>query len=197
MGWFGCILAIFYTSISRAKARVQHALSYIILSILRGICPQIHGFTLAIMETILAILDALSQDLARENVGIKKIDSDMVNMHERLDRMESRRNSRTFTPETLLPMTNPPRQPHNTTSQAPNSPQNREQDRPLPPQVDQVQLGGLGGKFSPIQAPQPKLHVTKSSLSIKTSLSKNRTSKKRKMVEVDMKDMESTMILIW
>ncbi|KAF3666405.1 putative LRR receptor-like serine/threonine-protein kinase-like [Capsicum annuum] len=129
---------------------------------------------LGIMETILALLDALSQDLARANVGLEKIDSDVVTMSERLDQIESRRNSRAFTPETLLPMTNPPRTQHNATSQAPNNPQNREQDRPLPPQVDQFQQGGLGSQFSPIQAPQSKLHVTKSSLSTETSLSQNR-----------------------
>ncbi|PHT97578.1 hypothetical protein BC332_33499 [Capsicum chinense] len=77
---------------------------------------------LAIMESILALLDALSRDLARANSGLEKIDSDVITMSERLDRMESRRNSCAFTPETLLPMTNPPRPPHNATSQAPNSP---------------------------------------------------------------------------
>ncbi|XP_047255681.1 uncharacterized protein LOC124888696 [Capsicum annuum] len=126
------------------------------------------------METILALLDDLSRDLARANADLEKFDSDVVTMSERLDQMESRRNSRAFTPETLLPMTNPPRPPHNATSQAPNSLQNREQDGPLPPQVDQVQQGGLGSQFPPIQAPQPKLHITKSSLSTESSLSQNR-----------------------
>ncbi|KAM3377210.1 hypothetical protein P3S68_009623 [Capsicum galapagoense] len=104
------------------------------------------------MEAILAFLDAFSRDLAWANAGLEKINSNVVTMSERLDRMESRRNSRAFTLETLLPMTNPPRPPHNATSQAPNSPQNQEQDRPLPPKVDQVQKRGLGSQFPPIQA---------------------------------------------
>ncbi|KAF3625309.1 hypothetical protein T459_03110 [Capsicum annuum] len=46
---------------------------------------KIEGNFLAIMETILVLLDSLSRDLARTNVGLKKIDSDVVTMRERLD----------------------------------------------------------------------------------------------------------------
>ncbi|KAF3635714.1 putative Bifunctional inhibitor/lipid-transfer protein/seed storage 2S albumin superfamily protein [Capsicum annuum] len=127
------------------------------------------------METILALLDALSRDLARANVGLENIHSDVVTMSERLDRMERRRNSRAFTPETLPSKANPPSSPQNVISQATNYPQNREQGRPLPPLVDQVQQG-LVSQFPPIQAPLPKLHITKtvhftkSILSIETPL---------------------------
>ncbi|KAF3659644.1 hypothetical protein FXO37_13879 [Capsicum annuum] len=130
--------------------------------------------------------EILTSKLIRDNAGLEKIDSDVVTVSEWLDRIESQRNSRSFTPETLLPMNNPPRPLHNATSQAPNSSQNREQDRPLPPQVDQVQQGGLGIQFPPIQAPQANLDVTKSSFSTKTSHSKNRTSKKRNMSWLDV-----------
>ncbi|PHT73729.1 hypothetical protein T459_24514 [Capsicum annuum] len=58
---------------------------------------------------ILALLDAMSRDLARANVGLAKIGLYEVSISERLDRMESRRNSRAFTPDTLLSMTNPQR----------------------------------------------------------------------------------------
>ncbi|KAF3633618.1 hypothetical protein FXO38_25476 [Capsicum annuum] len=73
---------------------------------------------------ILALLDAMSRDLARANVGLAKIGLYEVSISERLDRMESRRNSRAFTPDTLLSMTNPQRPSPNDVNQTPNSPQN-------------------------------------------------------------------------
>ena len=145
---------------------------------------------------ILALLDAMSRDLARANVGLAKIGLYEVSISERLDRMESRRNSRTFTPDTLLPMTNPPRPSPNAASQAPNSPQNRDITRPISPQFDQVQQG-LGRQMPTlkpkppiqdpltqrrqlsliqipsVQAPQLKLRFTKPTLLTETPLYQN------------------------
>ncbi|KAF3675340.1 putative CLAVATA3/ESR (CLE)-related protein 25-like [Capsicum annuum] len=47
-------------------------------------------------------------------------------------------------------------------------------ERSLLSQVDQVPQEGLGGPFPPIQAPQPKLHITKISPSTETPLPQNR-----------------------
>ncbi|PHU26175.1 hypothetical protein BC332_04507 [Capsicum chinense] len=138
-------------------------------------------------STILSLLDTMSRDLARANAGLEKTGSYVVTMSESLNRMEIRRNSRTFTPDTLLIMNNPPRPLPNAASQAPNSPQNRDITRPISLQFDQVQQG-LGRQMptlksnspiqdplnqrhqlSPIQipfvqAPQPKLRFTKQTL---------------------------------
>ncbi|PHT28536.1 hypothetical protein CQW23_31858 [Capsicum baccatum] len=83
------------------------------------------------METILALLDSLSQDLARENVILENIHSDVVTMSERLDRIERRKNSRAFTPKTLPTKANPSSSPRNAISQATNYPQNRDQGERL------------------------------------------------------------------
>ncbi|PHU18395.1 hypothetical protein BC332_14090 [Capsicum chinense] len=69
--------------------------------------------------------------------------------------MESRKNSRAFTLDTLLPMTNPRRPSPNAASQAPNSPQNRDVTKPISPQFDQVQQGP--GRQMPILKPNPPI----------------------------------------
>ncbi|PHT28159.1 hypothetical protein CQW23_32240 [Capsicum baccatum] len=110
------------------------------------------------INLILARLDSMSRDLARANAGLEKIGSYVVTMSEWLDRMESRWNSRALTPDTLLPMTNPPRPSPSSASQAPTSPQNRDITRSISPQFVQVQQG-LGRQMptlkpnTPIQDP--------------------------------------------
>ncbi len=53
------------------------------------------------MLTILAHLGAISRDMARTNVGLEKFGSDISTILERLDRVESQRNSRVSTPKIL------------------------------------------------------------------------------------------------
>ncbi|KAF3636703.1 hypothetical protein FXO37_25335 [Capsicum annuum] len=120
----------------------------------QDLIPSTHGGHNA-TSTILALIDAMSRDLARANASLEKIGSYVVTMSERLDRMESRKNSRAFTLDTLLPMTNPPRPSPNAASQAPNSPQNRDVTKPISPQFDQVQQGP--GCQMPILKPNPPI----------------------------------------
>ncbi|KAF3659019.1 putative replication protein A 70 kDa DNA-binding subunit C-like [Capsicum annuum] len=160
--------------------------------------PDDHwGNFLAIMETIFALLDALSRDLARANAGLEKIYSNVVTMSERLDLMESRRNFRAFTPKTLLPMTNPPRLPHNATSQKLQIPLRTENKidhfprKLIKSNKEDLEANFLLSKLHnrsstiPNRASQPKLPFPKID-----------TSKKRNIVERNMRYMESTMMLL-
>ncbi|KAF3681969.1 hypothetical protein FXO37_02593 [Capsicum annuum] len=109
----------------------------------------------AIMDTILSHLDAIAREIAKANAGLDKLGSDMSTILERLDRVESRRNSHVSTPEVLPQTINPPRPPLNDIdiNQDNKCPQARDLNELLLPQFDQVQQEGLGRQFSPIQAP--------------------------------------------
>ncbi|KAF3675854.1 hypothetical protein FXO38_04594 [Capsicum annuum] len=109
----------------------------------------------AIMDTILSHLDAIAREIAKANAGLDKLGSDMSTILERLDRVESRRNSHVSTPEVLPQTINPPRPPLNDIdiNQDNKCPQARDLNELLLPQFDQVQQEGLGSQFSPIQAP--------------------------------------------
>ncbi|KAM3356712.1 hypothetical protein P3S68_023426 [Capsicum galapagoense] len=128
------------------------------------------------MDTILAHLDAIAREIAKANAGLEKLGSDMSTLLERLDRVESRRNSRDSTSETLPQAINPPRPPPNDIdiSQATKCPPTRDLYRSIPPPFDQVQQKGLGSQISSVQAPQPKLHFTKSTLSTETPFHQSR-----------------------
>ncbi|PHU20084.1 hypothetical protein BC332_11235 [Capsicum chinense] len=71
------------------------------------------GNFLATMATILAYLDAIARELAKANAGLEILGSDMSTTLERLDRVESHRNSRVSTSETIPQTINPPRPPPN------------------------------------------------------------------------------------
>ncbi|PHT52090.1 hypothetical protein CQW23_06552 [Capsicum baccatum] len=128
------------------------------------------------MDTILAHLDAIAREIAKANAGLDKLGSDMYTILERLDRVESRRNSHDSDSETLPQAINPPRPPPNDVdiSQATKFPPTRGLLRSIPPPFDQVQQKVLGSQISPVQAPQPKLHFTKSVLSTETPLYQRR-----------------------
>ncbi|KAF3614034.1 hypothetical protein FXO38_35912 [Capsicum annuum] len=98
----------------------------------------------------------------------------LANVFEAKDRARNANvemNSRASTSKTLHSTINPPRPPQNAISQVSNYPQNRDLSKPPPPQIDQFQQEELRSQMlplksnSPIQAPQPKLHFTKSILS--------------------------------
>ncbi|KAM3216890.1 hypothetical protein P3L10_026332 [Capsicum annuum] len=85
------------------------------------------------MDTILAYIDAITREIAKANVGLDKLGSDMSTILERLDRVESRRNSHVSTPEALPQKINPPRPPLNDIdiSQANKCPQTRDLNESL------------------------------------------------------------------
>ena len=128
------------------------------------------------MDTIFAQLDAISREIAKVNVGLEKLGSDISTILGRVDRVESRRNSHVSTPKALPETINPPRPPLNDIdiSQANKCPQIRDLNESLPPQFDQVQQEELGSQSPLIQAPQLKLHITKITSSTETPLSQNR-----------------------
>ncbi|PHT47588.1 hypothetical protein CQW23_11796 [Capsicum baccatum] len=100
-------VSFFFTITSRIKIQVGFLFCVVVVRIQRVGRSNF----LAIMEAILAHLDAISQDMAKANAGLEKISSDMSTILERLEQVESRRNSRVSTPETLPQTINPPRPP--------------------------------------------------------------------------------------
>ena len=105
------------------------------------------------INLILARLETMSRDVARLNVGLEKLDTDVASMSGRLERVESQRsrpstpqnNSPTNTPETLHQMLYPPIATNQTNLYS----RSREQDRPSHPPLHQVQQEGLGTQIPP------------------------------------------------
>ena len=65
------------------------------------------------MDTILAHLNAIAREIAKANLGLEKLGSDISVIPERVDRVKSRRNSHVSTSETLPPTINSRRPPPN------------------------------------------------------------------------------------
>lgn len=114
------------------------------------------------INLILARPETMSRDVARLNVGLEKLDTDVASMSGRLEHVESQRSwpstpqniSPTNTPETLHQMQYTPIAINQTNLYS----RSREQDRPSHPPFHQVQQEGLGTQI-PSPNPNPPIQT--------------------------------------